>query len=287
MPILTRTFRLKIAGLALLLIPIGALCGWNSYTGWFRGYQAHRTFANAGPFFYTGVVFNTVLFFGVSVTIFLFFYAAVFGHAPHFLKRLIPANPSGVANSNPSISSNVPIPWKYSARADIEERAYPANRRELYLLIIALSAFSTLFALIVVIVGYEIIADGDIHGIFGSLLLTIFLVILLSQLEPLLLFNRTQGQALTTSERGVQYHILSDELVPWSKIKDAAPFSYRGKIVGVKLKLSRDFSKTMRWRGTIANLYRPRNMKILFRFIDAPKAKVTEALLRNPIADRP
>ena len=128
--------RLRAAGMTLLLSPFAAFLGWNVYTGMFRGYTyvkyaGYVTYAATGADYYAEVAFNTVLFvlfLGVNI---LFFYAALTGGFPRFLRSATGADPAGAANSDQDFAGDRASAWELRCRAAIDSESRESRSRQL------------------------------------------------------------------------------------------------------------------------------------------------------------
>lgn len=91
---------------------------------------------------------------------------------------------------------------------------------------------------------------------------------------------RLGGPALTISSEGFTYLFASDDLIPWTAIKDIQIDWHWGIDVQIRFQIDPGFADTLRWRSRIANSFKPEYITVIFRFIKASTAEVEEALLR-------
>jgi hypothetical protein len=91
---------------------------------------------------------------------------------------------------------------------------------------------------------------------------------------------RVGGPALTVSSEGFRYLFASDDLIPWTAIKDIEIDWHWGIDVQIRFQVDSGFADTLRWRSRIADSFKPEYVTVVFRFIKAPTAEVEEALLR-------
>ncbi|MGY4503772.1 hypothetical protein ACVWYH_007729 [Bradyrhizobium sp. GM24.11] len=91
---------------------------------------------------------------------------------------------------------------------------------------------------------------------------------------------RLGGPALTISTEGFTYLFASDDLIPWTAIKDIQIDWHWGIDVQIRFQIDSNFADTLRWRSRIANSFKPEYITVIFRFIKASTAEVEEALLR-------
>jgi hypothetical protein len=91
---------------------------------------------------------------------------------------------------------------------------------------------------------------------------------------------RVGGPALTISSEGFRYLFASNDLIPWTAIKDIKIDWHWGMDVQIRFQIDSNFADTLNWRSRIANSYKPEYITVMFRFIKASTAEVEEALLR-------
>src|SRR5258705_4166304 len=106
------------------------------------------------------------------------------------------------------------------------------------------------------------------------------LLYLCASFETLFKTLRVNGPALTVSSDGFRYLFASDELIPWTAIKDIDIEWHWGIDVLIRFQVDAGFADNLRWRSGIANSFKPRYVTMMFRYIKAPTAEVEEALLR-------
>ncbi|WP_050422500.1 hypothetical protein [Bradyrhizobium tropiciagri] len=91
---------------------------------------------------------------------------------------------------------------------------------------------------------------------------------------------RLGGPALTISSEGFTYLFASDDLIPWTAIKDIHIDWHWGVDVQIRFQIDSSFADSLRWRSRIANSFKPEYITVIFRFIKASTAEVEEALLK-------
>ncbi|QIG94243.1 hypothetical protein [Bradyrhizobium sp. 6(2017)] len=92
---------------------------------------------------------------------------------------------------------------------------------------------------------------------------------------------RLSDPALKISSEGFRYLFASDDLIPWTAIKDIHIDWHWGIDVQIRFQIDSGFADTLRWRSRIANSFKPEYITVIFRFIKASTAEVEEALLRQ------
>jgi hypothetical protein len=121
--------------MTLLLSPFAAFLGWNVYTGVFQGYTyvkyaGYVTYATSGADYYAEVAFNSilfVLFLGVSI---LFFYAALTGGFPRYLRSAAGADPAKASNSDQDFGGERAQAWELRCRAAIDSETRESRCRQ-------------------------------------------------------------------------------------------------------------------------------------------------------------